>query len=438
MRAGGASAPRGLPVAAASGTVLWIAVFLGGFVFYEPAPYELFLAVLVPFWLLCGLRVPRSIGPLVLLMAVFMVGGLLAVTQSRTIDKEPIYLAVSGFLALSACFYAAVIAGDPERRVGLVVNAWISAAVATATLGLLGYFGLAPDGLFTLYGRAAGGFQDPNVFGPFLAFPFGILMHRVMLRPLSAMTVLRACVALYVLVGIFLSFSRAAWGLSVVTVLLSLLVSFVNERRVEARLRIVGLALAGMLGAAALLAAMLAIPEVASLFKERAQVVQEYDAAHHGRFARHIIGFNMMLERQLGLGALEFGKLYGQDEHNVYLKALTTYGWPGFAALVTLTVWTFSAGFPLLFRPSPYRDVAQVVYCVLLGHMLMAVVIDIDHWRHAYLLFGMIWGLVAVDRRRRGERLRARARPAYREVALGAREVAAIGTAHCTRPAPSL
>ena len=40
----------------------------------------------------------------------------------------------------------------------------------------------------------------------------------------------------------------------------------------------------------------------------------------------------------------------------------------------------------------------QVAYIVFLGHILMATVIDIDHWRHVYLLFGMLWGAIAADK----------------------------------------
>ena len=55
--------------------LLWLAVFLGGFVFFEPAPYDLFLALLIPAWLLLGLTIPRAIGPLVVLMLLFLAGG---------------------------------------------------------------------------------------------------------------------------------------------------------------------------------------------------------------------------------------------------------------------------------------------------------------------------------------------------------------------------
>jgi hypothetical protein len=28
----------------------------------------------------------------------------------------------------------------------------------------------------------------------------------------------------------------------------------------------------------------------------------------------------------------------------------------------------------------------------------MATIIDIDHWRHVFLLFGILWGAIAADR----------------------------------------
>ena len=34
--------PTGLPTKSFATAFLWLAVFLGGFVFYEPAPYDLF------------------------------------------------------------------------------------------------------------------------------------------------------------------------------------------------------------------------------------------------------------------------------------------------------------------------------------------------------------------------------------------------------------
>jgi hypothetical protein len=157
-------------------------------------------------------------------------------------------------------------------------------------------------------------------------------------------------------------------------------------------------AAAGAIAVALLLMVALSIPAVSELFAERAQIVQDYDSRHLGRFERHAVGFNLMLEHPLGIGAMEFGKIFGEDEHNVWLKALTMYGWLGFTALVTLTIWTIAAAFPLLFRTGSVQPIAQIAFITFLCHVLMGMVIDIDHWRHVFLLFGMLWGAIAVDR----------------------------------------
>ena len=397
------SRPTGIPTKNIATASLWIAVFLGGFVFFEPAPYDGYLALLIPAWMLLGIAIPRAIGPLVVLMLLFLAGGVLAATQAKDFSTQPIYYAVTGFLAFSSCFFASLIAED-SRRLDIIVNAWIAAALATTALGVLGYLGLTGD-LFVKFGRATGGFQDPNVFGPFLIFPFVILVRRGLTRPFGE-ALASGALALAIFVGIFLSFSRATWGLTVVATLLTGVLLFATERSAKARARFIALGAVGVVCIVVLIGIALSIPAVSELFADRAQLEQSYDAGRLGRFERHAIGFNMMLDRPLGIGAIEFGRTFGEDEHDIWLKTLTTYGWLGFAAFTSLTIWTLVASFPLVFRTGPLQSVTQIAYIVFLGHILMATVIDIDHWRHVYLLFGILWGAVAADRTATQSRLR--------------------------------
>ncbi len=396
--------PTGLPTRSIANALLWLAVFLGGFVVFEPAPYDLFLALLIPGWLLFGTPIPRATGPLVVLMILFLVGGVLAATQAKDFATQPIYYAVTGFLAFSSCFFAWLIAED-HRRLDTIVTAWIAAALVTTMLGVLGYFGLTGE-LFVKFDRATGGFQDPNVFGPFLIFPFVVLVRRALTRPLGE-ALRNGVLALAIFAGIFFSFSRATWGLTVIATLMTGGLLFVTERSAKARARFVALGAVGVVTTVILVGAALSIPAVSSLFQDRAQIEQEYDSGRLGRFERHAIGFNMMLDRPLGIGAIEFGRTFGEDEHDIWLKTLTTYGWLGFAAYLALVVWTLIAAFPLVFRTGPLQGVTQIAYVVFLGHIVMATVIDIDHWRHVYLLFGILWGAIAADRSAAQARLSA-------------------------------
>ncbi|KQV81995.1 O-antigen ligase family protein [Rhizobium sp. Root1220] len=373
-------------------------VFLSGFVIDEPAPYELWMAALVGIWFILGLRISRYTAPLLALLLAFNVGGMLSLTQMKDLATGPMYVAVSTFLALTAIFYAAIIE-DSHRRLPLIFNAWAFSAVITSLLGILGYFHAFPGAeVFTLYDRAKGAFQDPNVFGPFLVPPSLYLVHGILTGNLRS-TPIKAAALLILALGVFLSFSRAAWGLFFLGIVLLIFIMLLKERSGAFRLRILILSLAAIVMLVVSLVAALQFPKVNELFSARAQLVQQYDGEHLGRFDRHRIGLAMMMERPLGIGPLVFGTMFPEDEHNIWLKSLTTYGWLGFVSYVALLGWTFCLGFKYLLRDRPWQPYMMIGWISILGHAAIGNVIDIDHWRHVYLLFGVVWGCAALEQR---------------------------------------
>jgi len=40
----------------------------------------------------------------------------------------------------------------------------------------------------------------------------------------------------------------------------------------------------------------------------------------------------------------------------------------------------------------------DLVYAVFIGHLLIHNVIDNDHWRHLFLIYGMLWGAIAAEK----------------------------------------
>ncbi|EKF20245.1 O-antigen ligase family protein [Nitratireductor pacificus] len=379
-------------------SAIGMGVFLSGFVIREPAPYELYMVGLIAVWALAGLRISRRIAPLLTLLILFNVGGAISMSQLADLGTIPLYIAVSLFLALTSVFFAAAVEAEP-RLLRVVFIAWVMAAVATAFFGILGYFNAFPGAtLFTRFGRAAGVFEDPNVFGPFLTLPaIGLLYLILVARPLVAC--LAVPLFLVVAGGIFFSFSRGAWGLLAVTAILLVLAVFLNSRTGLSRLRVSVTALLALAGLVLALILALQIPAVADLFFERARLAQDYDSARLGRFARFGIGFLWAIEHPLGIGPLRFGQLLGEDTHNIWLKALLDYSWLGFAAYLTLILWTLTAGFRILFRQRPWQPYLLCVYIVFVGHVALGTVIDTDHWRHFYLLLGLLWGMIALEQK---------------------------------------
>lgn len=381
-----------------AGFALGLGVFLSGFVFREPAPYELYMAGLIAIWALFGLRISRGVAPLLALLLLFNIGGMISVTQMAELKDGPLYVAVSTFLALSAVFYAAVIEAD-YRRLDTIIRAYLVAACLTSALGIVAYFGLIPEtGFFVRYDRAAGGFEDPNVFGPFLVLPGIYLVHQILTGRVGRMFVL-AVPLLVIAIGIFLSFSRGAWGLFAFATLALVGTLLIKNPSTAFRLRILVMSLIALGLLAIAIAGALQIPQVAELFEARAKLTQEYDTGEFGRFARYGLGFIIAMENPLGIGPLEFGPIYGEDTHNIWLKALLDYSWLGFAAYLTLIVLTLALGFRILFRERPWQTLFTCAYIVLFGHVLLGSIIDTDHWRHFYMILGIVWGGIALEAR---------------------------------------
>lgn len=378
-------------------SAIGFAVFLTGFVVREPAPYELFMAVLIPLWALFGLRISRTVAPMAALLVVFVIGGFISMSQLKELGDIPLYLTVTLFLSITGVFFAAVLENRPDLY-ELVYKAWAVAALATAALGIAGYAGLTPGGMFTLYGRAAGAFKDPNVFGPFLVPP-AIFMLLRLLTGRSGSFLLDTAVLAALTAGIFFSFSRGAWGLFGFCIVAVTGAQALHSASNLFRLRVMMTAMGATTVLAVLLIVLLQVPAVSEMFFGRAQLVQDYDGARLGRFARFVIGYGIAMEHPLGIGPLTFGKMLGEDTHHIWLKALLDYSWLGFAAYVTLVLLTLGGGLRILFRDRPWQPYLLVAYVCFLGHVLLGTVIDTNHWRHFYLLLGMIWAAMALEAR---------------------------------------
>ncbi|MFD1327113.1 O-antigen ligase family protein [Mycoplana ramosa] len=377
-----------------------IGVFLSGFVISEPAPYELFMAGLIGVWAILGLRISRSVAPLLALLLTFNIGGMLSLTVMTDMADGPMYVAVSLFLALSSVFFAAIIEAKPQR-LQLMFRAWVASALITATLGILGYFNAFPGSeAFTLYDRAKGAFQDPNVFGPFLVAPALYLMHGLLANRLTRAP-LNIVGLLIIALALFLSFSRAAWALFLFSAVALVFVMLLKERTGAFRLKILVLSVSAVGLMVIGLVIALQVPQIAELFSSRTQLVQEYDGGHLGRFARHRLGFLMSMEHPLGIGPMVFSTIFPEDEHNIWLKSLTSYGWLGFLCYLTLVSWTLWAGFRNLLLNRPWQPYLMIAYIAFVGHTAIGFVIDTDHWRHFYLIVGILWGCFALEHRNR-------------------------------------
>jgi hypothetical protein len=400
-----AAAPPGPRIATESlrGTLLWLMAFAGAFVLIEPGPYEVVGAATLFVFAITGLALRPALAPLVLLLTLLNLGYALSLFEVDVRTQLATWVLVSVFLSLTAIFFAAMLGTNTEARLRWVLRGYVAAAIVVSLLAIGGYFGLfgGLSARFLLYGRATGTFKDPNVFAAFLVLP-GLLILQSMLAGRRSQFIGGGILLLIVMSGLFLSFSRAAWGQFVLCAMLLMALTFVTSASANERFRIVVVAIIGAMAAATLVAALLAMDQVAALFEERASLTQSYDTGHTGRFGRYTIALQKMLEYPFGMGPLQFQ--FPEAPHNVYLNSFVTGGWISGTAYLTLTLVTLCVGLRYVPVRTPWQPIYHAIYVAFVGLVVEGLIIDSDHWRHYFLILGVLWGLMAAtqDYRRQG------------------------------------
>ena len=379
--------------------LLFLAGATSGLVFIEPSPFEIVIALTILFFTVTGLNFRAPLIPLALLLVFINIG--YSTSAISFLDDQQVmsWVATSWFMAVTCLFYAAAMQADTEQRLAALMNGIMVAAVVAAVAGIIGYARHIPGDvdLLTYAGRARGTFKDPNVFGAFLILPSLIALQRMVLGDVGK--ALRNALILTVLsIGNLLAFSRGAWGQLAFSVALMLYFMFLTASSSRLRIRIVVMAVIVIAAAVGFLIALLSIDAVQALFKERASLNQSYDLGTQGRFGRHILGALLAFDRPLGIGPLQFSHYFPEDPHNSYLNAFMAGGWLAGVCYPVLTLLTLTYGFKHVFVATPWRLTYIAVYSAYVSTAFESYVIDSDHWRHYYLLIGLVWGLVVVGR----------------------------------------
>lgn len=376
--------------------VAWLWIFSGGFILFEPSLYEFLFLVTLCMAAVSRMRLFFSTTPLLLLIMPFSVFGLIAAFQVRytPLMDALIFVLVTIYLLFTVFFIANFIAEAPRQRMAVVRQAYVAVAVISAAIGILAYLRFLPNpDLFLRYDRAKAMFKDPNVYGPFLILPAMLVLRDVFFSRKGQ--IFNGAIVLILMIGVFVSFSRAAWGHFAVSGLLVFALCFWLEARAREKVRMLTIALIGGVVVAIAFAGLLSVPEISSLFEQRASAVQAYDTGDTGRFGRQGYAFDLALTHPWGLGPTEFPHLRIQEQpHNTYASVLHAYGWGGGLCYYVLVILTLRRGFRGLKDPTR-RDLLIPVVAVYIPLVIQSAIIDTDHWRHYFLVMGLIWGITA-------------------------------------------
>jgi len=392
------AAPAIPAVATLQHVLLWLMGLGGAIVFIEPSPYEIFALTSLVVFVATGLRMRLAFMPLALLLFAVNLG--YTICAVPLLDQKVVvtWILTSWYLAITAVLIALVVSENTAARLRYLRSGLIAGAVIASLAGIAGYLRLTPGELFTLYGRAAGTFKDPNVFGAFLVLPALFCLQSVVSDGLGR--ALRSTVLLGIItLALLLAFSRAAWGLLALTAAFMLLLMTLTSETYRQRSRIIMMAIAAVVAVALVLVILLQFDFIRDMFQQRASFDQQYDEGRFGRFGRHLLGAQMALDLPLGIGPLQFSKFFPEDTHNSYLNAFMSGGWISGIFYPALVFTTAFIGFRYIFVRTPWQRPYLAVFSAYLGTVGEAFIIDTDHWRHFWLMLGLMWGLFVATQR---------------------------------------
>lgn len=376
--------------------VFAIFVFTGIISAFKPSPYDFIFLIIAPLWLLGGIKVHRGVIFILVLWCIFEISGFIALMPYYGEPNPTIYQFQSLYVIFTVVFFTLFFSDRSIVRGELALKAYTVGAVVCAIIGIAGYLDLGGIGLLWSHdeGRAAGTFDDPNLYGSYLTLAAVYLLQGLLLGT-TKRPFLSAVSLVVLIVGIFVSFSRGSWGAFINASLLMGVTGYLTVRSKRTRHRIVMMSGVTLGLCAATVFVLLAQPEMRKTFFDRATFAKSYDEGITGRFGNQIRSIPMLLDRPGGFGPLRFRNFFDLEPHNSYVGAFANDGWLGGFTWIIIVFSTAFVGFRLTFVRSPYQQLAQVFWPVLLSWLLQGFQIDIDHWRQLFLCFGAVWGFEA-------------------------------------------
>ena len=399
--------PAALAVAGGAGVILLLALAVAnlhaavavgigllGFVLIDPAPADGALCVVMAVALVTGrFRLSSAPRGAVAILAVLAALNVMSSVQVADAGRAAGFFAITLYLAAFALWLPGYVTSEGRAR--LILEAYLFAAVSSALLGLLALAGVIPGAaVLTEGGRARALFQDPNVFGPFLV-PAALIVAEELVRPrlLRLSGVTKALLLAILLLGVLFSYSRGAW-LNLAVALTAM--GVVLAARGGARQAFALLAI-GLVGAAVVAGAVVATGS-ADFLAERARP-QTYDTT---RFAGQRAGLQPAWEYPFGAGPGQFEAIAGISAHSTYARAVGEHGFPGVLVLAALLGFTLGAAVQNAARGRDSYGIGSAAlvgaWCGLLANSAF---IDTLHWRHLWLVAGLIWAGTMLGARQR-------------------------------------
>jgi hypothetical protein len=302
-------------------------------------------------------------------------------------------------IAFTACYISTT---WDKAHYETFMKVYVATCTIASVLGTIG-FALQLD-MLTWDSRARGLLDDPNMYGSMVVpsllcalylLHFGVVRRWIMLLVLPILGI-----------GVLLSFSRIAIVASLVTC--TGFIFFLNRTNLK---RLVP-AIVALIGLGAVLFAILSMTseEFTQKFLQRLTFAESYDLGEQGRYGRYLLVIPMILENPMGVGVLQLEKIFPEPIHNIWLSSFVNYGWGGgftWLLLVGCSIWRSIDNYRRTRSP-----VAILLLFTYIAVIMCASLHEGEHWRHMWLMLGVLWGFSPANFGEALRRMTAAIRPA--------------------------
>lgn len=384
--------------------IYMIAVIAMNYTLMRPSPVDMlfilsFIITLFSIAIAEKRQVTVRVMFLSLLLASWAVSYILA-SLPHLAEKNVVFELLAKTFAISIGLIGAFVSMTwNKRHFETFMKVYIVSTVIGSLLGTFGFIRQIPA--LTWDGRARGLIDDPNMYGSFL-LPGLIFSAYFLFNSRGAKLYYMGAMAL-ILLGILLSFSRIA--VVAASIMLVAYVVFQN-RKYPRRLILMMLSLL-LIGMVLFSVASLSSPEFIAKLSDRLTFAKSYDLGEEGRYHRYVLVIPMILSNPIGLGVLQLEKIFPEPIHNIWLSSFVNYGWLGGFTWITLVI---SSVIVALITYRRTQSSIMIALILSLGGIIMCSSLhEGEHWRHMWLMFGLIWGFCAPNfppapapKRRRG------------------------------------
>jgi O-antigen ligase len=367
-------------------SVVFLGFLLMSLVWVQPGPPDVVFAVLFAVAVATGRfrlqRLPLSAG---LPLAAFVFLNLLSASFVVDTPVAARYFAITLYLAIFAIWLAGYV--DSAERARRVLLGLLITGAATSALASLALYvpGVPLANHMTGAQRAQGLFHDPNIFGPFMVMLALFVLEEILQpRLLRIRTAYKFALLLALGAGGLFSFSRAAWLNAAVGVFAMLLIFALRRGGGQKAMAI----LVTLLASLAALALFVSLSGSANFLGERARL-QSYDTS---RFSAQESGLRLVAAYPFGVGPGQFESYVPVSAHSTYIRALAEQGVLGLATILALIVGTLIlAGRNAVVGRDTFGIGSAALLGAWCGLVANSAFVDTLHWRHLWLVAGLIW-----------------------------------------------